>query len=180
MYRKDKFQFTGSQAELDNLLGQDLLCSGRVFFNQGSTPFAEASLNNTQQQSLRLLEASAAGQQESDVCITDLNQVPPFGRLHKFVPTLVTHGCIASLRDSTVLTADQHLDVQLLSKQSHASGEASGLSCAFKKHPAGNTMHALSIGPMLVYSLACLKPLQSDAASSARGFRSGAATEGLK
>ncbi|CAE7218855.1 unnamed protein product [Symbiodinium natans] len=150
VYRKDKFQFTGSQDELDMFLGQDLLCSGRVFFNDASTAFEEASLNNTQEQSLRRHEA--AERDESDACIGDLNQMPPFGRLQKFVPALVTHGCIASLKDGKVLAAEQHLDVQLLSKESHARGEGSGLSCAFKKHLAGNTMHALSIGPMLVYS----------------------------
>ena len=177
MYRKDRFNFSGSGAEFETIMGslwpgQDV--NAAIFFqdpsryaviNVGDLPTAKRDAVGGYQ---AVMCAKARKNQPLSFSVADLEQRSPYGSVSDVMPTLVTHGTLAHIKPAQtvfegntvdVLCAEGHLDVMLFPSWSLA--RRTGNSDAWVKAVSGNSMHQLSVGPLLMYILGHLRRIDA-------------------
>jgi hypothetical protein len=157
-----KYIFTGNVEEFCSIFERPMRSTGSIFFEgarrthlSALAPIFRKNLAGYKEKCEALI---AAGKGMQFFC-ADLHQAPPFGSIQQSIPTLLTHGTIMDLENNLELTGQQHLTVQLLPLDSPV--RFCGLSDAAMKHLAGNSMHCMSIGPLMLYLLATIVPRDS-------------------
>ena len=160
-------------------------CDASIFFTEGdgSEDTAVESLSASKQSTLADYISEMRRRKFSSAVI-DLEQRVPYGSVTSFMPTLITHGSLARVCMSNPAQCDEvsrlsllrphgHLKVQLFptghpiterskflggarASSATGSGGSGTWTSAHVKLAAGNTMHMLSIGPLMMYVMANL------------------------
>ena len=160
-------------------------CDASIFFTEGdgSDDIAVESLSASKQSSLADYISEMRRRNFSSAVI-DLEQRVPYGSVTSGMPTLITHGGLARVCLSNPTQCDEVSHISLLRPQGHlkvqlfptghpitqrskflggasassatGSGGSGTWTSAHVKLAAGNTMHMLSIGPLMMYVMANL------------------------
>ena len=160
LWNSAKVTFHGSYAGFVQTFFQVSELRGNIWFKDGEDLGMFCSKSRWEaflmyrDEWLAKLQHGASSVSSCDVC--DLNQKPPHGKLDSLVPTLVTHNSMYCFGRAKLLTHVECLKLQGIEEDSPVTQMArSGeLSEAAARKLAGNGMHAISCGSMLMYIIA--------------------------